>query len=368
MVPFSWLTAAIIGEACGMRIAVTGATGNVGTSVLRELAADDRVSDILGIARRRPRWELPKVRWMAADITKVDLAPALDGADVVIHLAWLIQPSRDESVTRATNVEGSARVFDAAARAGAGAVVYASSVGAYAEGPKDRRVDESWPTTGIPTSFYSRHKAAVERILDSFEAAHPEVRVVRLRPGLIFKREAASEIRRLFAGPFLPSLLVRRELIPIVPALDRLRFQAVHSYDVGEAYRLAAMNEDAQGPYNVAAEPVLDPPVLSRLLGARPVRIPRAVLRTLADISWRAHLQPTEPGWFDMALGVPIMDTTRVRSELGWTPKRTAGEALLELLDGIRDRAGVPTPPLNAAAGGPLRVREVLTGVGRTSE
>lgn len=350
-----------------MRIAVTGATGNVGTSLLRALSADEHVRDILGIARRLPRWELPKVRWMAADIAKAELAPALDGADVVIHLAWLIQPSRDESVTRATNVEGSTRVFDAAARAGASALVHASSVGAYAEGPKDRAVDESWPTTGIPTSFYSRHKVAVERILDSFESAHPEVRVVRLRPGLTFQREAASEIRRLFAGPFVPSLLVRRELIPIVPAHDRLRFQAVHSHDVGEAYRLAATNQDAHGAYNVAAEPVLDPPELGRLLDARPVRIPATVLRALTDLTWRAHLQPTEPGWIDMALGVPIMDTTRARTELGWTPRRTAGEALLELLDGIRDRAGVPTPPLDPSTGGPLRVREVLTGVGGTS-
>jgi nucleoside-diphosphate-sugar epimerase len=107
-------------------------------------------------------------------------------------------------------VIGSQRVFEAAAQAGVRTVVHASSVGAYAAGPKDRRVDESWPTTGIPTSFYSRHKAAVERILDAFEATHPHVRVVRLRPGLIFMGEAASEIRRLFAGPFLPRALVRR--------------------------------------------------------------------------------------------------------------------------------------------------------------
>ena len=80
------------------------------------------------------------------------------------------------------------------------ALVYASSVGAYSPGPKDRRVDESWPTAGIESSFYSRHKAEVERLLDRFERETPSVRVVRLRPALIFKREAASGIRRLFAA------------------------------------------------------------------------------------------------------------------------------------------------------------------------
>src|SRR5213075_1528842 len=103
----------------------------------------------------------------------------------------LIQPSRDERITHTVNVEGSARVFEAAADAGVGALVYASSVGAYSPGPKNRLVDESWPTEGIPTSFYARHKAEVEGLLDHFQREHPEVRAVRLRPGLIFKREAA---------------------------------------------------------------------------------------------------------------------------------------------------------------------------------
>ena len=346
-----------------MRVVVIGATGNVGTSTLRALGADEGVREIVGVARRRPGLELPKVRWETADVAVDDLGPLIAGADAVVHLAWLIQPSRDESVTHEVNVVGSRRVFEAVAATGVPSLVYASSVGAYAEGPKDRAVDESWPTTGIPTSFYSRHKAAVERILDSFEAAHPEIRVVRLRPGLCFKREAASGIRRLFAGPLLPSPLVRRELIPVLPALGRLVFQAVHSDDAAAAYRLAVVG-DARGAFNVAADPVLDPRELGRLLGARPVPVPRAVLRAGASLSWRARLQPSEPGWLDMGLGVPVMDVTRARTELGWEPRHTAGDALLDLLDGLRAKAGIDTPPLAPSTGGPLRVREVLTGVG----
>ena len=68
-----------------------------------------------------------------------------------------------------------------------------------------------------------------------------------------------------------------------------------------------------------------------------------------------------------MGLGVPVMDTGRARTELGWTPRRDAGETLLELLEGMRSRAGADTPPLDPGAGGPLRVRELLTGVGRVN-
>jgi nucleoside-diphosphate-sugar epimerase len=350
-----------------MRVVVVGATGNVGTSLLHALTHDPAVDSVLGVARRLPSLNFPKTDWAAADITRDALEPLFSGADAVVHLAWLIQPSRRLAVTRAVNVDGSARVFRAVGKAGVPALVYASSVGAYSPGPKDRFVDESWPTGGIESSFYSRHKSEVERLLDRFEAEFPRVRSVRLRPGLIFKREAASEIRRYFAGPFIPSPLVRPGLIPLVPDVERLRFQAVHSLDVGEAYRLAVVRPDASGAYNVAADPVLDPDRLGELLGARPVRVPTGALRRAADLTWRMRLQPSPVGWVDMALGVPLMSTARARSELGWTPRRDAGDALLELLAGMRDRSGADTPPLRPGAGGPLRVRELLTGLGSAS-
>ncbi len=349
-----------------MRVAVTGATGNVGTSVLRALSDDPAIDEIVGIARRRPQLSVPKTTWVTADVVRDDLASAFAGADAVVHLAWLIQPSRDRATTRAVNVDGSRRVFEAAAAAGVGTLVHASSVGAYSPGPKDRRVDESWPTGGIPTSFYSRDKSEVETILDGFEAAHPDIRVVRLRPGLIFKGEAASGIRRLFAGPLLPTPLLRRRLIPIVPAMERLRFQGVHSFDIGEAYHLA-ITRDVRGAFNVAADPILDPPELGRLLEARPVPVPPRVLRAAVTASWKLRLQPTPPGWLDLALGVPLMDITRARTELGWTPQHTSGEALLELIDAMRRGEGLDTAPLQAGGAGPLRVREFLTGVGARS-
>lgn len=348
-----------------MRVVVTGATGNVGTSVLAALRDEPQVDEIVALARRPATFEDPRVRSVAADVSRDDLTEALHGADAVIHLAWLIQPSRDETTTRATNVDGSARVFAAAARAGVGAIVYASSVGAYSRGPKDRLVDESWPTDGIPTLFYSRHKAEVERLLDRFERDQPQTRVVRLRPGLIFKREAATGIRRLFAGPLLPSPLVRRELIPVVPGIPRLRFQAVHSLDVGDAYRRALLTDDARGAFNIAAEPVLDPDRLADALGARRVPIRGGVLRAAADLSWKLRLQPSPPGWIDLALGVPLMDVGRAHALLGWHATVTADDALLELLDGIRDSADHPTPPLAASTSGPLRSAELATGIGR---
>jgi UDP-glucose 4-epimerase len=348
-----------------MRIIVTGATGNVGTSVLRALGDDERVREIVGVARRRPEWAAPKTTWISADVERDDLRHVFEGADAVIHLAWLIQPSRDEAELERVNVHGSRKVFTAAAETGVPALVHASSIGVYSPGPKDGRVDESWPHEGVPSSFYSRHKVAAERALDELEIAHPELRVVRLRPALIFKGEAGPEIRRLFAGPLLPAMLVRPELIPILPLPDRLVLQAVHADDVGDAYRRAALEPHPRGAFNIAAEPVLDHATLAQFFGARRVPVPAKALRLAADLSWRARLQPTPPGWLDMGLAVPVMSTRRAQEELGWTPSVTATDALRELLEGMRAPAGLPTPPLRPRAGGPLRVREFLTGLGR---
>ncbi len=345
-----------------MKVVVTGATGNVGTSTVQALSESPEIDEIVGLARREPTWTPPKTSWIEANVLTADLGEIFAGADAVIHLAWAIQPSRDAATLERINVEGSRRVFEAAAAAGVPKLVHASSVGAYSPGPKDREVDEGWPTEGTPTSFYSRHKVAVERELDRFEADNRGTRVVRLRPALIFKDEAATEIRRLFVGPFLPNFLLRRRLLLALPRVDRLRFQAVHSEDVGRAY-LRAVLADVDGAFNIAAEPPLSPEEMAERIGVRSFPVPARVVRRLADLSWRMRLQPTPPGWLDMARNVPLMSSDRAREELGWEPRHSGVEALEELLEGLREGHGAKTPPLEADSAG-ARLDDLKTGVG----
>ena len=321
-----------------MRVVVVGATGNVGTSVLQALERDSTVSSVLGLARRLPAARYAKTEFAVANVVSDDLVPHFAGADCVIQLAWVIQPSRNKDLLWAINVEGSSNVFKATAEAGVDSLVVASSIGVYSRGPK-RRVTESWPHEGIPTSWYSRHKVEMERRLDAFEAEHRRVRVVRLRPGLIMKRESAEEVRRLFLGPFLPSPLVKPGRLPLVPHIPGAVVQLVHSEDVGEAYRLAA-TRDVRGAFNIAAEPEIDGKRLAGAIGARAVTIPARVARAAAGLTWLARLQPTSPDWVDLALGVPLLDCTRARDELGWRPTRDGVETIRELLEGLADRAG----------------------------
>ena len=131
-----------------MRVIVVGASGNVGTSLLRELADEQAVESVVGVCRRMPSLQFPKVEWRAADVARSPLEPVFRGADAVVRVAWLIQPGRDREQTQRANVAGSERVFQAAARAGARTLVYASSVGTLRPGPKTGTSTTS-PVTGV---------------------------------------------------------------------------------------------------------------------------------------------------------------------------------------------------------------------------
>jgi UDP-glucose 4-epimerase len=331
-----------------MRVVVVGGSGNIGTALLHAMAGSPDF-DVVGVSRRAPAVEIP---WHEIDISRADsdvlLRAAFEAADAVVHLAWLLQPSRNIPRLARTNVDGSRRVFEAALASGVRQLVYLSSVGAYSPGPEDKAVDESWPTDGVPSSTYSSQKAAVERMLDLVAAGDPELTVTRFRPGLVLQHAAASEIQRYFIGQLAPPALfdlAARAKLRLLPLPSHLKLQFVHSSDVARAIVLA-LRGNVSGAINLAAPPPLTPRKLARLTGALHIPMPAGALRALAATSWRLRLQPTEPGWLDLALSVPEMDTRRASTELGWQPEHSAQEAVTALLRGLAEGAGAPTPPL----------------------
>ncbi|HSC02586.1 MAG TPA: hypothetical protein VLC49_04680, partial [Solirubrobacteraceae bacterium] len=130
-----------------------------------------------------------------------------------------------------------------------------------------------------------------------------------------------------------------------------------------EAYRRALLS-DVRGAFNLAADPPIGPAELAEVLQARRLKLPRALLRGAAAATFAARLQPSEPGWVDMAFAVPLLDSTRARRQLGWEPTRTGTEALSELIDAMRHGADYATPPLARGTSGPLRLRELSTRIG----
>lgn len=327
------------------RIVVVGASGNIGTAVLRRVRD---VTDVVvdGVCRRPPPAHAPydRVRrWHAVDIARSDaerpLTEVFEGADVVVHLAWGFQPTRRPGYLAAVGPGGTERVVRAATAAGVPRVVHMSSVGAYAPRTDLEPVDESWPTTAVPTSLYSRHKAAAEAFLDRVDAGDGDTPdLVRLRPGFVLQPGAGAALGRYGLPPWLPRPVLGR--LPVVPLPHGLVLPVVHADDVADAVVRAA-GSDAVGAFNLVARPWLTAGDVARALGGRAVEVPPAVLRATVDLSWRARLQPIDVGWYDLALQVPMISTARAESVLGWRPTVDPVEAFRTTIEGIADGRGV---------------------------
>jgi nucleoside-diphosphate-sugar epimerase len=331
-----------------MRIVVTGATGNVGSAVLRRLAAAG-THDVVGVARRLPERRAPfdTARWHSLDLSRPEsaegLRDALSGADAVVHLAWGFQPSHDVDYLEALGVGGTRRVLDAVESAGVPHVVHMSSVGAYSPKRDDAPVDESWPTGGVPTSQYSRHKATAERLLDDHQERHPDRTVTRLRPGIIGQGAAGSALLRYGLPAVVPAWLLGH--VPVLPLDRRLAIPMVHADDVADAVH-RVLERRIGGAFNLAAEPAVTAASVAGVLGARLVQVPASAMRVALSAAWHARLQPVDPGWLDLGFSVPLLDTARARRELDWTPHTDALSVLAETVEGMVRTEHAPSPVL----------------------
>lgn len=344
-----------------MRIVITGASGNIGSALLRQLSRNGE-HELVGVVRRQPEDVAPfdAVQWSLVDLTSEEDVPTLRaacvGADAVVHLAWGFQPSHREDYLAELGVGGTRRVIEAVTAAGVPHLVHMSSVGAYSPKEDDAPVDETWPTHGVPSSMYSRHKVAAERLLDRLEsdAGADGPVVTRLRPGIVGQRNAGSALLRYALPAALPASLLRH--VPVLP-LDRgLRIPMVHADDVATAV-VAVLESRAPGAFNLAAEPPVTADDIPQALGARLVHVPAAAVRAGVSLSWHARVQQVDAGWVDMGYAVPLLDSSRAASELGWSPETDALTVLSETVSGMRDASSDRSPV--------LRPRSVAGALGR---
>lgn len=333
------------------RIVVTGASGNIGTALLRRLAG----TSVTGIVRRLPDVDAEPYKgadWVACDLSSADapavLAEAVAGADAVVHLAWAINPATDEPPMDTMNRIGLANTLRAVADAGVPHLVCASSVAAY--GPADRwqSIDEDWPRDGVPGSGYSQGKADLEQRLDEFADRHPEVTVARVRPCAVVQYDAGGEFDRWLLSPLFPVRALGHPWLPM-PFWQGLRAQLVHAADVADAIALI-LERHAAGAFNLAGDGVLDARHLAGRMGGTRLPVPYRLLSAGAWLTWRLGLQPVHPSWLRLADLAPLVDTGRAKAELGWEPRYDALAAVADLVAGMRSGSGTASPALAAGA------------------
>jgi UDP-glucose 4-epimerase len=329
-------------------VAVTGPTGEIGQAVVAALERSREVGSIVGMARRQfdpseRGWK--KVSYRRGDVLdRGAVADLVDGADVVVHLAFIIMGGAEE--TRAVNLDGSRNVFEAAVSAGAKRLVYASSVAAYGfHGDNPQPLTEEVDARGSTDHYYSAQKAEVEGLLgEVLDRSATDAYV--FRPCIVGGRDAPLLIDSL---PYtqiserLPDAV--RKLLDGVPILKPVlpdpgvAFQLVHHDDVASAMRAAVVGRGEPGVYNLAGKGELTVSVLAEELGWYSIPVPELTVGALAEIVGHLGFLPAQAQWVSAFREPMIMDTSKARRELHWRPKYDAMETLRETISAAREDA-----------------------------
>lgn len=318
-----------------LTVAVTGPTGTFGVALMPLLQDDENVTRVIGIARRpfdpaEHGWT--KMEYRRGDVRDPEaLKDAFAGADVVVHLAFLIISGSKET-TQAINVEGTLNAFRAAAEAGARRFVYASSIAAYGfHRDNPIGITEDWPTRPADRLFYAQEKAELERLLQDEAAQHPEIDLYLLRPPIVLGPDAVGAKAQLPPGLLQVLQVVHSGIrrLGVVPAVvPDLPMQLIHQDDVAEALRLCVVAAGPPGAYNIAADDVVNGVDVLRELGFLPLAVPGKPVAALARAISTLPFLPSGLQWVEAMSHPAIMDTTKARTELGWSAKHSAIESL----------------------------------------
>jgi nucleoside-diphosphate-sugar epimerase len=335
-------------------VAVTGPTGAIGRALMRALEEDDSVEQVIGMARRpfdplSQGWA--KVEYRQGDILDEEAVRSLvAGADVVVHLAFLIFGSQEE--TARVNLAGSRNVFRAALDERVDRFVYTSSVAAYGfHDDNPELLHEDVPPRGSDEHYYSAQKAELEKTLRDM-AAGSKTDVFVFRPCIVAGPTATELIENIpyvQLGDRLPDPV--RSLMGTIPLLrpvipdPGVPFQLVHEEDVARALVAAIDGGRVPGTYNLAGDGEITLTDLAHALGWYAMPIPELAIDLTARVVSRIPLMPARASWIS-ALSVPVlMDTSKAKMNLGWDPEHDSFDTLAQTIQGAREKGLLASRP-----------------------
>jgi UDP-glucose 4-epimerase len=216
------------------------------------------------------------------------------------------------------DVNGTQNVLDAAAEAGIGHVLVASSTTAYGAWPDNPvPLREEHPVRGMPNYEYARDKTEIDRMCQLWAAKHPDREMTVVRPCIVF-------------GPTVDNYIVRFWLnapfIPLIDGID-LDLQYVHEEDVIDALSRLLLERKA-GIFNLTGNGTVCMSEAAEIAGLKSRRVPFAVYRRIASALWRLHVPRAEapPGQLDFLRFPWLASNEKLKSELAWSPRYTSRE------------------------------------------
>lgn len=302
-----------------MRIVVTGASGDVGTALLRRLITEPWVDTIVAVSRSPLRVSDPRIETVALDLATDPVEPVFAGADAVVHCAFVVEEPRDKAAARRVNVDGSARVLRAADAAGVPVCVMTSSVNVYGPRGGPEIVDESQPIGAGPEHYYLHHKAEMEEDIRAWRRdSDGRMAVPVLRPTFVFGPDTDNS-----------GLRSMRARVVAYPRPRHSSYQYLHQDDLADAY-VRVIRGRVDGEFNVGTEDAVTIAELCRMNRSVCLPLSLGAARRLADLAFRLRLLPYSGHW--VTPGEPVTTSRRLREATGWRPGRTSRDAARAML------------------------------------
>ncbi len=227
-------------------VAVTGCSGYIGSRLMRFLEESDKVSRVVGVDIREGAFKSPKLEFHRLDVRDPSLSAIFAGSkvEVVVHLAFIVNPLHDDAEMHDIDVNGARNVMAATAACGARHLVIASSSTAFGAFPDNPEwLTEKDHPRRMRNYTYASDKYEVEMVARLFSEDHPEVKIAVVRPCIVYGPNVDNYISR-FA--------VRMPLLPRVGDADP-EMQFVHEDDVAEVFS-RVVELEAEGFFHAAGE------------------------------------------------------------------------------------------------------------------
>lgn len=305
----------------GRVVAVTGASGYLAGRLIRTLCADESIERVLGFDVRPSGLRHPKYVLDNMDVRNSALAGRLGGVHTLIHLAFIMDPIKDETLMRDVNVNGSENVFRSAGNAGVTKIVYTSSAvvyGAHSDNPVPLREED--PLRANLDFSYAAQKLEVEYVVREFREEFPDVTFTVLRPAIVLGRHADSAWSHLLEIPFFIS--VKGHSPPI---------QFVHEDDVAAAL-VFAVDEDLDGAYNLAPADWMSSDEILAVAGRRRLDLPESATFAIVERLWGLGLSEVPAGAMHYSIHPWVVSPDKLAAA-GFVSSHSTRDALAEVLE-----------------------------------
>jgi UDP-glucose 4-epimerase len=322
-----------------MRYLITGGSGYIGGRLVELLSGREDTERILITDIRPPAASRPKTSFERMDIRDAQMRRLIESEapDALVHLAFVLNPMRDEGTMYDIDVNGTQNVLDAASKAGVQHVLVASSTTAYGAWPDNPvPLTEDSPVRGMPDYEYARDKTEIDRMCQLWAAQHPDRVMTIVRPCIVFGPNVDNYIIRFW---------VNAPFIPLIDGVD-MDLQYVHEDDVVEALTRLLIGRHA-GAFNLTGDGTVKLSESAEIAGLKTRRVPFGLYRRVASAMWRMRVPRAEapPGQLDFTRYPWIASNEKIKRELGWTPRYTSRETFEIAVRGKRaPSAAAPAP------------------------